>query len=65
MTEKVYNLAEFAESVRISADQVQKHMNGELVPFLDPGTSGKKPLFTESDREAFLAGLPRRSERVS
>jgi hypothetical protein len=60
--ERVYTLAEFADSVRLSQDQVWKHIRGELKPSLNPGRSGRKPLFRESVRATFLDELPKYHE---
>lgn len=57
--EKVYTLTEFAESVRLSVDQVRKHIDGVLPPLLEPQYSGRKPLISESERKRFIGLLPK------
>lgn len=56
--EKVYTLKEFAASVKISVDQVQKHIKGVLHPVLVPFYSGTKPLIRESERQRWLDAAP-------
>lgn len=66
--EKVYTLKEFADSVKLSVDQVQKHIRGGLQPSLIPFYSGTKPLIRESERQRWLDAAPLepvRSERAS
>lgn len=60
----VFTLQEFADSMRLSVDQIKRHMDGELPPLLIPdGYSGTKPLFYEETRSTFKAGLPKEPVR--
>ena len=60
-----YTLAEFAESVSLSVDQVRKHIDGVLPPLLEPQYSGTKPLITESERQRWLSELPKEPVRAT